>query len=577
MSFQFFSRLDNTFTDGPVSQLDPDRGMRNVAQGGGDIGRAVQAQLNQDKDQKRLARRAYRKAMRSGSINEMAAASQMLDAAGGRFLTPGAQQRIAERELESRGMLGSFPNRMGERRGLGFGQQGADQTNQQAGGAGLGLARESFAEIAERKARESTESGAFGTRAANNQVGAATQGRMDFADDLRRSHILNNRSKYSQAEFETARAQAYKRADQMGISREKIDQEMGWDLERESKSILANDAELVRSEAEAVRIESERRQRLGLDDFSKRDEILGGLEKSKNEARSEMDRRKEADSTRDSERKARMDAIEAEEQQRIRDYGDIGPLEQRGIEGAAAAAEIERQSVATKDINQQQAQATASYLDAAELEWGVDRRITDIALINTFADHKSPFKKTSGSPFLPHGIMGGEIQQEAIAAGNPEVYKKALDTGRAFNEALGGREITVKYKDKGFRTLADGTRVRSKIRTIRGQDSVTFQEDAFSAIKNQALINMDMDTPEGRKELAMRGGSESDYQPDDNGLPKIAVEAMDKIVKAAVENKYPIELDGELMAVPLFREKLHTARVKNGMKTNAKGYLELQI
>lgn len=515
MSFQFFSKLDNKFTDGPKTLLDPNntRAKQKIAQSGGDMGRAIQYDLRNMKDNKRMARRAYRTAMRSGNINELAAAAEMINAAGGRFMGPGETERRVDLELERRTTTGELGrSRLDQEPGLG----GLSRPSQSVVGD-VASSRLTAAEESALKTRELTLAGNFGPRA-----------QRELEERMKREEggsLFQKSSKEDGIRFGRLYA----------------------DQKRAEDTAFFNQ---VKSDEKNLEAEASRRERLGLDvpPIDPMEIFVAEEEAANMKSASEQSRL---------DRKARMSAIEKVEADRVAKYGEGGrsrtnSLESAGTEGAAAQAKIDRDSADRKRVNEMQSSITDSYLDAASLQF------------DSFRENKKPF--------IPHGVFGGSLKKES--GGDPAVLKKSIDAASAFNSALGGKDVTVQYNEKDKTMIIGGAfGPKKKIGTINkvssfGEKAVTFQNDAFSPLKDKILkasksggnIYQQLEEPKDRYDVFNK----------DN--------AIDKIVKAAVKANYPIELDEELMSVPEFRKKLSNARLASGMEMDKiTGYTSFKL
>ncbi len=552
MSFQFFSKLDQKFTDGPVSKIDPDRGMRDIAQGGGEMGKAVQASLRAQKDQKRMARRAYRTAMRSGNVNDLANAAQMVNQAGGRFMSPYAQERAAEKELDSRGGSTAFPNRRGEVGGSlldrqpgarlgtepGLGQTAPQGQSVDSEGRPVSLLENrqqklSAAEESRLKTRELTLAGNFGE---------AAKARLE-AEDAKASFVGPPRSIFEKQEAEKSKSNK-----DLALN----------DADAINKGLSANDQAQISAIEETERLKK-------YSEESGLSEAMNKLEAISEKSRLNSEARTQAQEI----RKAEFDK-QASDTENAR-LGKVKAAEDRFLES-------QKQLAVGSEIREMQTKVTDDYFAAAELSDS-----------NVYSAGFNSLVGNDGKPFIPHGVFSGKISEEAKFNADPQLYKKAIDSGKAFNEALGGKDVTVKYTDKGMKTLPNGQKVPNKIKVLGDEavtgklnkaKTITFQNDAFTMLKEQALGNPSLAAYQkevgglSRWKMGDAKGSKNQYGQDLQA--EKAVTAMDKIVQAAVDNNYPIELDGDLMANPMFVKKLHTARAKTGMMKSPKGYVYFQ-
>jgi hypothetical protein len=537
MSFQFFSKLDNKITDGPASQLDRNKSMQSIIRDDGQMGKDIRRTIQDEKRQTRLARRAYRAALRSNDPNQMMAVSGFLQGREDRNLSginrnPTRDITIAENEFLSRGgNLGAAPRRQEE-------FNSALENRSSEFGSGL-LSGQNSPE------NPDTYSPSADPSVPVKNVSFAQRQREAFRSDLHKSDLL--RPETPLADREMAKARAYKRADSLGIDRAKVDAEMGWDKERDraeaEAGILESESqfekgllESKRSAAEEGMKDSERRAEYGLDD------ALEKHERMKSDGFEALQRGRYEDNLRDTERQARMAEIEKGESERVAKYGNPGTsLENRGTEGALAKREIDERSAKKKEVAALQTKVTDDYFAAAELESPTSN--LELGRTNFFGAFNvaSAYNDTlqgQHSPFIPHGVFSGETKKEF--ASDPKKFKQAIDSGKAFNEALGGKDVKMKYKERNGR----------KIMSPHGDKHEVFSSDAFTPLKKQAIFEGNLKNP----------------SPDPSRT------ATHKIIQAAVDNNYPIDLDEELMAIPQFVEQLHTARVKKSMTVNEKGF-----
>jgi hypothetical protein len=521
MSFQFFSKLDNKFTDGPVSQLDPYRAVKSLIGGTGEMSRAISKTIQDDKRQSRMARRAYRSAMRSNDPNQIMAVSRFLTEQA-EFNRPGVTGRpnnavlIAGNEFQSRGgdlsrvQQGNqeFGSAL-ENRSSGFG----GVTNTQPGFVGSqSQGRLSAAEESKLKTRELTLAGNFGPRAQRELEAkmAREEGGSLFQKSSKEDGLIAGRLFADQ-----------KRAEDTAFFNQ---------VEDEEKAIEAKSLEAKRIDARNGVLDGIRESRTVANPAL--DAAMTKLEDASNRTKESGDNREKAALERRAAFEARGKEIEAEKAAAIAAAEGRNSSALNKIEGGAKVREM-------------QSEITDSYLENASITGG------KLGLSGAVGDVFNKAEK----PFIPHGVFGGELKKEV--AGSPELFKKAINTASAFNEALGGKRVSVNYRNPTSKTRGPNRR-KNKEAALMGENTTTYQADAFSPLKQKAL---------GKLQTAT-GTYDMGNKYDADVINKQMSEAQDKIIKAAVDNKYPIELDGELMAIPEFRQKLADARVKSGMKTD---------
>ena len=456
-----------------------------------------------------MARRAYRTAMRSGNVNELAAAANMVNDAGGRFMGPGETERRVDLELERRTATGELGrSRLDQEPGLGGLTKPLESISSDV------APRLSAAEESKLKTRELTLAGNFGPRAQREleSIMAREEG----------GSLFQKSSKEDALRFHSAYADQ-KRAEDTAFFNS---------VEDEEKGIEAKSLEAKRIDARNGVLDSVRESRIVANPAL--DAAMSKLEEVSNRTKESGDNREKATLERRAAFDARGKEIEATKASAIaaaegRYDSALGGLEKRA------------------KVRKEQTKVTDDYFAAAELESPTgDSLATNypVQVLNrkqnlNIASAYNDTIQGVNYPFKPHGIDSGSLKAESSDALQ---YKKAIERGNDFNAALGGKEVTMRYNERNGR----------KIMSPHGDKAVSFQADAFTSKKNLVL---------GLNKAGSRRG---------DGLVDTTAErsAMDQIIKAAVDNKYPIELDAELMAVPEFKQKLTDARVKSGMKTD---------
>jgi hypothetical protein len=401
MSFQFFSKLDNKFTDGPVSQLDPYRAVKSLIGGTGEMSRAISKTIQDDKRQSRMARRAYRSAMRSNDPNQIMAVSRFLTEQA-EFGRPGVTGRpnnavlIAGNEFQSRGgdlsrvQQGNqeFGSTL-ENRSSGFG----DVTDTQPGFAGSqSQGRLSAAEESKLKTRELTLAGNFGPRAqrelearmAREEGGSLFQ--KSSKEDGRRFGIAYEKQQLAEESAKAAQA------------------------EKDTAAFVAEGDEIDRVAERNRSMDGTRESRT--EPNPALDAAMSRLEEISNRTKEVGDAREKAALERRAAFDARGKEIEAEKATAV-----------AAAEGRYSSALVGLENRAK--VREEQTKVTDDYFSAAELQSATlnDSEANALARGLPF---KEEFNKTYDYPFKPHGIDSGSLRAEAS---NAEQYKKAIERG----------------------------------------------------------------------------------------------------------------------------------------------------
>ena len=405
---------------------------------------------------------------------------------------------------------------------------------------------ESVFEKDAREAQErSTESGAFGDQKKQEALGekfgpGARDTKQEFLDDLEGSDLIKasrglGEGDPNSKEIKNAQEKAYKRADELDITREELQEKMGWETDREvaqkaDKKSKAEQKQRISDEVDAEFSDD----KFGIFDTSGYEET----EKSRRDA-AFQDQRDRSDSA--------VAAIEAKEKKAgvdtkakiasEREVFDAGQTTKRKINAAASALRED-------------------YFDTAELV-GTNR-----------------FDSTPNE-FTPHGLFGGDFEREAKEAEAKEKgsglrhVQRAKNTADSFNRALGGEDRTTNARKKTGQTEFTsaynpftqnvGQGETRSTPTYGESKRVDYTSNAFRDLKRMSL---GFETDAVRSFLSGAEAGKSRVE----SKTRIA-SAQNKIIKAALDTGYPIEKDTDLMKNPDFVKRYKEAKIERKDRT----------
>ena len=543
-----YSQLDKKFTDEPPSMLDPTgrEAMRNVANSGGELGREIQNQKHADNRLKKMANKAYRQASKSKDPRVLMQAYEFLEQvrAKGGSIGGGIQQagddtyKATQDALYARDQMTGQDSRIP---GMGAGSLNPNRYGQSTP-SGDRLNSVSNSNLGQQDGDSSlirAGQGAFGEQGkidkANSLLDKYTN------DDNYSDEMLRRDAELMGADPNIAQEQAHKRRGSVLAEREK-------------------EAALAQSRIQANDIVTKfGKEEIGYDDALKQGLELGGKEESiksrldpivnsrETKSRLEEEGRRaaeEATKTRNKEilgrdptvyekhdpnkgLEERMAKSKAERVKREAEIAEITDTANRVVSNSNDRQEIlqikrnitaleneERKKIVKEEaeLMQKESQKLRSNYEKAN------------KLGYTKLDFANPFSSNIERPFAPQSALRisdlnadirGELNNRNSSRYSREesikgLYSEVANTDKAFSEALGGKQVE--------------------------RDGVRYQSDSYSPLKKQAL----------------QGGV----------YAKVFHE---RLIQAAAQTGYPIELDKELMANEGFAKALNDYKKQEGI------------